>query len=150
MKLSEPINSPLQLDNQLKNFNDLLVRAANATNKHKDGVMKAPSYPSHIIMYVHQRRAARHRWQRTRLPSDKTEFNRRNRIVSRKIKEFKNKSFTDFVSCLSHNAKSNFSLWKAAKRICRPAPTNSPLITADSSQIVTDLSKAEHFASHLE
>ncbi|XKL61602.1 hypothetical protein PGB90_001435 [Kerria lacca] len=99
---------------------------------------------------IKKRRTARHRWQRTRDPADKTLFNRINKETKELIAKINNKSFENFVYSLDATADTNFSLWEVAKVARKPPSYVPPLRVTTDVFVHSDYDKTAAFASHLE
>lgn len=78
------------------------------------------TYPLEIRELVQQKRKARRTWYRTRHPEDKTDWNRIIKILRDKINEMKNETFKSYLSGLSATDDTDYSLWKATRRIKIP------------------------------
>ena len=63
------------------------------------------------------KRKARRKWQQSRHPDDKTIWNRLNRQLKKRILEFKNESISEYLEKLTPDKPTEYSLWKATKRI---------------------------------
>lgn len=96
-----------------------------------------------------KRRKARKRWQISRLPADKTTFNRISKEVTSLIQTIKEKTVNDYLINLSPNKNSDYSLWKATKRLKQPKIGVHPLRTAEAGWARSDKEKAELFAKQL-
>jgi hypothetical protein len=99
---------------------------------------------------VKRKRKARKIWHRTRNHSDKTSWNRISKLLHDKINEVKNKTFKIYLSKLSAENNSNYSLWKGTRCMKRPR-SYVPLIRKDDrSWAHSDQDKADTYACHLE
>lgn len=80
---------------------------------------KAPTYSPHICEYEGEQRAIRHRWQHTRMASDKTEFKSISKKVRMAIKEYKNELLQGYLDTYNFIASQGEeqTLWKAATRV---------------------------------
>lgn len=107
------------------------------------------SYPLEVRQRVRERRKLRRKWHQTRLPEDKTSFNRTNNGLNRLIKKIKQESFNSYLLNLSPQADHDYSLWKATKRFKRPVIHVPPLKNAQGGWAKRDEEKAELFAQHL-
>lgn len=96
-----------------------------------------------------EKRRARRKWQFTRYPGDKSILNRLSNCLKRKISEFKNQSVRNFVSKLTATENTEYSLWKAVKRLKRPQIQNPPLKSEDGKWVGNPKDKARIFADHL-
>lgn len=150
VKLKVRIKTPLELDSVAKEFASIIQDAAiAATPVHSPRVTKELLYPAEVRQLVKQRRRARKKWQRSRLPSDKATFNKISKEVTTLIRTINEKSVNDYLVNLSPHKESNYSLWKATKRLKQPTIGVPPLRTGDGGWARSDLEKAELFADQL-
>jgi hypothetical protein len=92
------------------------------------------------------KRRARNRWQRSRNPVDKREYNLRTRQLRSALQDIQNKTFETYISALSAD---DHSIWKATKHIKRPIAHIPPIRRDDGTWSITDDEKATAFATHL-
>lgn len=128
----------------------ILINAAQQAMPTSKPVPVAHSYPRYILELIRLKRAARHRWQRSRDPADKSRLNALNCKVKDLITKINNKTFNDFISSLDTTADTDYSLWKVAKATRVPKAYNSSLRDNDTMYAHSDEEKAEAFATHLE
>jgi len=108
------------------------------------------TYPLEIRELVQQKRKARRTWHRTRHPEDKTNWNRISKILRDKINEMKNETFKSYLSGLSATDDTDYSLWKATRRIKRPHTHVPPIRKIDGTWARSEQDKAEVYAQYLE
>lgn len=148
--LTKKIEFPCMLDDAVEEFiNDASNAVANCTI-YKEEIPVTRAYPEHIRLLVKERRHARRVWQRTRLPTDKTNFNRLAKKVKEVIKLHNDNSFQQYLGSLSPTEETNYSLWKAARRVRRPTAVNTPLILASGERVSDEQNKANLFAEFLQ
>ena len=75
---------------------------------------------------ITENRRLRRVWQTHRTPDDKRKLNNATRNLTKIIKKFKNDCFQKYLVNLSPSADSNYSLWKASRKLTRPPPPNNP------------------------
>src|SRR5215510_2251909 len=95
---------------------------------------------------VTQKRRTRSRWQRSRNPIDKREYNLRARQLRSALQDIQNKTFETYISALSAD---DHSLWKATRHLKRPITHIPPILREDGTWSITDDEKATTFATHL-
>ncbi|KAL5239731.1 hypothetical protein ACI65C_007141 [Semiaphis heraclei] len=108
------------------------------------------TYPLEIRELVQQKRKARRTWHRTRHPEDKTNWNRISKILRDKINEMKNETFKSYLSGLSATDDTDYSLWKATRRIIRPHTHVPPIRKINGTWARSEQDKAEVYAQYLE
>lgn len=97
-----------------------------------------------------EKRRARKKWQRTRYPADKMVLNRLTHKLTEAIKKYKQDSISSYLEDLSTDKASDYSLWKATKKIKRPITQAAPLRKSDGTWGRTNEEKGNMFADHLE
>jgi len=107
------------------------------------------NYPREIRHQIAQKRKLRNKWKQTRSPDDKRHLNNASQKLKRALREFKNNSFNMYVSGLSADRNSGYSLWKCTKRLNRPIKHVPPIRRTDGSWARTALDKASVFAEEL-
>jgi hypothetical protein len=123
----EQIVSTTQLDKAVEKFSSILIESAKAVTTYREFIPKAHFYTREIKQLVRERRRLRHKWMRTRNPTDKTAFNRLNKAVKLKLANHNEESFQNYLKSLSPTSDTDYSLWQASKRLGRPAKCNLPL-----------------------
>jgi len=151
VNLSSPLETEEQIDRETEQFMADIQQAAEestpaVTQKSKQRI----SYPMEVKKLIQDKRSARRKWQQTRFPGDKSKFNRLSNKLKRYLKEIKNKTINKFLSNLTADSNTDYSLWKAVKRLKRPQKQNPPLKTANGTWAKNSKQKANLFAVHLE
>jgi len=75
---------------------------------------------------IAEKRKARQRWHQTRDPQDKTELNSLAQQLKREIKELTNDSISTYLRELTNDNNTDYSFWKATKKINRPVTQIPP------------------------
>ena len=70
--------------------------------------------------------------------------------LKREIQRIRNETIGKYLSELTNDSKTEYSLWKATKRLKRPIAQNPPIRNADRSWARNNLQKACRFAEHLQ
>ena len=81
-------------------------------------------YPQYIFKKIAEKRRLRRIWQTHRTPDDKRKLSNATRKLSETIKNYNNDRFHKYLASLSSTADSNYSLWKASRKLTR-LPTNN-------------------------
>lgn len=147
--LDAPLQSKEQVDHEIEKLVDDIQSSAWENTPQSVRKNTGIKYPREILALVTEKRRARCRWQRTHAPSDKTTLNRLVRELRNKIKEIKTESINKYLSELSADQSSDYSLWRATKSLKRPIIQASPLKNGDGSWARDNESKAAAFAVHL-
>lgn len=146
------LKSVTDIDEAVSNLVNILQSAAKTATPSADGklVRSAIKYPLEVWELVAEKRRARHLWHQSRNPSDKTVFNNLCKKLHNKIQEINNNSFQSYLQSLSPTATTNYSLWKATKKIKKPTTQIPPLCSSNGGWARSDEEKDILFASHLE
>jgi hypothetical protein len=75
------------------------------------------NYPKEIRELIAEKRRARKRWQQTRTPAGKTRLNNLSLQLKQEIQEVKNESINSYLRNLTNEKETDYSLWKATKRM---------------------------------
>lgn len=117
-----------ELDDAVEAFVQLIHEAAYRSTPHKDEHRKTNIRVSlEIRNLIKIKRRLRKIWQRTRLPTDKTEFNRAARHLKKRLKQIKNDSVGRYLSELSPLNNNEYNLHRATKYLKRPQKRNIPI-----------------------
>jgi hypothetical protein len=71
-------------------------------------------------------------------------------LLKREIQEVKNESINSYLRGLTNEKETDYSLWKATKRLERPVVHTTPTRKEDGSWARNDEQKAELYADYLE
>ena len=106
-------------------MNTSIINAIRSSTPTKSYISKH-EYPHYILNKIIEKRRLRRVWQTHRTPDDKRKLNNATRKLTKIIKKFKNDCFQKYLVNLSPSADSNYSLWKASRKLTRPPPPNNP------------------------
>ncbi|CAH2100420.1 unnamed protein product [Euphydryas editha] len=149
-KVPPPLKTEDDITNAVEFFNRNVQNAAwNSTplDKYKSD---AQSVAPNILDIIKEKRKTRKLWQQNRCPDTKKIFNHKVRELKQLLERDRNASFQAYLEGLDATAATDYSLWKATKKIKRPIVTSSPLRKLDLSWARSDQEKATTFAEHLE
>uniref|UniRef100_A0A1B0CFJ6 Uncharacterized protein n=1 Tax=Lutzomyia longipalpis TaxID=7200 RepID=A0A1B0CFJ6_LUTLO len=127
-------------------YDSLSVAAPSRTAEHRDMSL---NYPKFIREKIAERRKLRKRWQLSKLPGDKTLFNRASKAVSRILTRHKNNGIQEYLQNLSATEASDYSLWRATKKVNRSQKSVPPIRTPSGEWAKNCEEKATVFANHL-
>lgn len=147
--LTVPLQTTDELDQASENFVKLVQTTAWANTRISKSKKISNSYPEYITKKVKEKRKARKRWQQSRDPADKNILNNLTQQLRRDIKWFKENSLKNYISNLSAEKESNYSLWKATKKGKNTVAHRAPIKKTDGSWAKSNKEKAEIFAEHL-
>lgn len=150
IKLNVPIKSIQQLELESKKFIiDVQQAAWNNTpeiRRRTAGI----NYPKEIRDLIKEKRRARKEWQKSRTRENKTVLNNLTQQLKREIQEIKNESINKYLRELTDDQNSDYSLWKAAKRLNRPIKSIPPIREESGIWARTNKQKAALFATYLQ
>ena len=95
------------IDNAIQCLQIAITEATKEATPSTKPPLVAASYPQEIMKLIKAKRAARHRWQTTRDPADKSRFNRLCKQIKKLIAETDSKRFDDFLYSLDSTEKTN-------------------------------------------
>jgi hypothetical protein len=144
------IKTKSEIDVAIAEYTRTLQESAKAATPLSPITVPVVTYPPDIREMVLEKRRARKRWQRTRLAHDKATLNRLTRKLSQKIKSFKNKSFKTYLENLDGTPDTDYSLWKACRKIKRPPFQAQPIRKENGEWAKSEEETASAFARHLE
>lgn len=107
------------------------------------------SYPKEIKLMVIEKRKLRRKWQHSRNPILKTLLNKATKELNRAIKELENNSLGKYLSELSNDESTNYSLWKVTKKSKQQTTQSFPIKMENGHWAKTNEQKAEVFSDHL-
>ena len=139
-----------QLETQAEKYMTIIQRAAYESTRQVKYTVKASSYPIEIRTLIANKRKARKVWQISRDPTKKTILNNISQRLKREIQKFKDDSINTYVRNLSATKDTDYSMWKATKKISKQITSIPPLRTENGSWAKSNKQKAELFADHLE
>ena len=88
-------------------------------------------------------------WQNTHQPNDKTNLNNATKKLKELLHSHKNKAIQSFLESLTPTETTDYSLWKATKKIKHPQISIPPIRKTDGNWARTNKEKADTFAKHL-
>ena len=125
--LEVQLKTPQHIEEEAEKFTKLVQRAAWNNTKEIKRRTVGINYPAEIKQLVGEKRKARRRWQQTRDPKDKTVQNRRTTNLKREIQKWKEESVQYYLVNLTNEKETEFSLWKATKKLKRPLSQIPPI-----------------------
>ena len=84
-----------------------------------------------------------------RTRENKKHLNKLAKEIENKIKEHDNNEFAKFIGALSTHENSNYSLWKATKKIKKAIKPASAIRNADNTWARSNEEQAREFSNHL-
>jgi predicted ATP-dependent endonuclease of OLD family len=131
INLLVPLRSEEQLDKEVKKFIVDIQQSAWVNTPEIKRRLKGNNYPKEIRELIAEKRKTRRRWQQTRAPQVKTKLNNLTQQLKREIKELQNDSISCYLRELTNDNNTDYSLWKATKKINRATMQTPPIRTTD-------------------
>ena len=103
-----------------------------------------------IKQKITEKRKLRKRWQNTRSPQDKAALNKAIKELKQLLHEEKQQAIQTYLANLTATDATDYSLWKATKRLKQPQTPIPPLRTSGGEWAKSDIQKANLLASHFE
>lgn len=148
--LPATLNTIEEIENSVISFTETIQKAAWFSTPVLKKKQVGLNYPNYIKNLLSEKRRLRRTWQETRAPEDKTNFNRAAQKLKRKLKEFKDQTYQNYITSLGTDKNSDYSLWKCTKKLNRPIVQSCPIKSAEGIWLRTSIEKAATFADHLE
>jgi len=146
INLNISLKTPNEVEDAVQNFTESIQSAAWNSSTIQNYHANSHSTPTHVRELITQKRRARARWQRTRLPSDKNLLNNLTSSLKRMLSKIRNESFNNWTSSLT--AESG-SLWRATRSCLKQKTAQAPLKNSNGNWCKTDKEQADAFCSHL-
>jgi hypothetical protein len=101
-----------------------------------------------IKQKILEKRKIRKRWQNTRSPQDKTKLNKAVKELKQLLNDAKQEAIQTYLESLTVTEATEYSLWKATKRLKQPQTPIPPLRTDGGEWLKSDTQKANVLAEH--
>ncbi|KAL4136344.1 hypothetical protein QTP88_007892 [Uroleucon formosanum] len=153
---SKTVEAQIQLNVSLKDHSEIDAAIHSLTNIIQNSALSS-SFPTHLNTkygnlpqylrnLITEKRRARSKWQRTHLPSDKITFNQLNCNLKNLLRKHNSNSYQNYIKSITNSDK---SLWKATKNLLKEKNIVPPLRNTDNSYAISNIDKANLFATHL-
>lgn len=151
INLRVPLKHTTQLESEARMFLSNIQQCVwKNTPEYIQKKTATASYPNRILHLITEKRKQRQKWQRTRFPADKTLLNNLTKRLSREIQNFRDESMRKYLSELTCDRTTDYSLWKATKHIKKPITQIPPIKEENGQWAVNNNQKVIRFANHLE
>jgi hypothetical protein len=107
-------------------------------------------YLQKIQNLLTEKRKARRKWKQSRAPQDKTILDKLTAELTKELKQLRNESFSIYLSELTNDKSTEYSLWRATKNLKRPILHVPPIKNTNRSWARNNEQKVKIFADHLE
>ena len=136
------------IETAMEYLNTSIINAIRFSTPAKTSISKH-EYPQYILKKIAEKRRLRRIWQTYRTPEDKRKLNNATRKLSKTKENYNNDRFHKYLTSLSPTADSNYSLWKASRKLTRPPQIIPPIRRPQGGWARSPIEKANLFAKHL-
>jgi len=105
--------------------------------------------PIIVKQKIAEKRKARKRWQLTKAPQDKQNYNKLAKELENVLHNLKNEGIQGYLKGPTPTEVTDYSLWKATRELKRPQHHTPPVRINQNTWARTDKQKATAFAEHL-
>jgi len=134
---------PLKTDRDIEDYGHHVVQTIqqaawfSTTNPHKHSNQNtcAPALRQKIL----DKRWLRRRWQHTRSPQDKANLNKATKELKILLHNYKQQAIQTYLESLTPSEATDYSLWKATKRLQRPQTPIPPFRTPGGEWAKSDV-----------
>ena len=144
-----PLKTPEHIEQAVTTLTETIQEAAWASTIPEATKRQTKIIPPDILEKIREKRKAKAKWQKHRSRENKKHLNKLAKEIKNKIKEHNNNEFTKFIETLSAHENSNYSLWKATKKIKKPIKLAPAIRKADNTWARSNEEQAEEFSKHL-
>jgi hypothetical protein len=149
LRLNIPLETVKDIEEAIAEFTNVIQKGAWSAIPHDKPQTKYSEYPWEVRDQINERKLRR-RWQMSRHPEDKRRYNEVARKLKDRIKRIKEETFQTYLQVtLTVTADTDYSLWKATKRLKLPQRI-PPIRNADQTWARSDKEKGNTSAGHLE
>ncbi|KAI4480973.1 hypothetical protein M0802_014092 [Mischocyttarus mexicanus] len=133
-------------DHAVKIFTQNIIDAIRSTTPLLD-YKTGHDYPAYILNKIVEKRKLRRKWHNSRSPEDKRKLNKATRVLRKILQNFKNEGFQYCLRNMAPTADSNYSLWKATRRLTHTTQGTPPMRKPQGEWARTPIDKVNLFAS---
>ena len=144
-----PLKSAKDLEKSIEIFNKVLHSAAMEATLQIEPKNRVLNIPTYIKMKLQNKRRLRRIWQITRSKLDKTKLNQATKDLKEALHIERNNEIANYLEKLTPTEATEYSLWKATKKIKQPQQFIPPIRTQNGTWARNDEEKADVFAKHL-
>lgn len=156
----EKLDYLISLDQPLKTEVDIERAVEYLTKKVQEAAWFAtPIYEPHqrkneispsVKEKIAEKRQLRKQWQQARTRKNKYKLNKATKELKDLIQREQNEGIQEYLESLTPTEATEYSLWKATRRLKIPQKHNPPIKNTDNTWARNDKDKANAFSKHLE
>ncbi len=148
--LNIPLKNAKDIDSALDSLTFLLKESAAESTPVYKTLPKKISTSATIQKLITEKRKIRRQWQVSRSPLLKTKLNKAIKELKNALSEERNENLSNYLCELSATEATDYSLWKATKKLKRPVIMCPPIRNKAGTWARSDQEKCDVFADHLE
>ena len=115
-----PLKTPEHIEQAVATLTATIPGAARTTTTPESTCRQTITIPQEILDKIRKKRKAKAKWKKYRTRENKKHLNKLANEINNKIKEHNDSEFAKFIGTLSTHENTNYSLWKATKKIRKP------------------------------
>ena len=145
LPLDVPLKTDVDVEACVNQFVHIIQQAAWSSTSTPHRTYQVDECAPRIKQKILDKRKLRKRWQTTRSPQDKAIFNKSTHELKLLLNDLKQQAIQSYPETLTATEATEYSLWKATKRLNRPQTHIPPLRTAAGDWAKSDTQKAHVF-----
>lgn len=149
ISLSIPLKTNMEVEQAVLDFTCIVQDSAWCSTPDSHVPVVTEVLPQSIREKISERRRLQRRWRKYRSPDTKSEFNRCSKRLTELLADLRDSSIQGYLEELTPGADSDYSLWRATKRISRPVVPIPPIKSSSGAWARSPEEKAQTFAEHL-
>lgn len=149
ISLDVPLKSKIDIEDAVLNLTQNIQTASWSATPPVTTRLINGKIPTIIRDKLEEKRKLRKQWQYNRTEINKRKLNRATKELKILIQKNRNQEFQKYLENLTPTEATEYSLWKATKRLKRPQQHNTPLKNDNNTWARSDKDKAETYAKHL-
>ncbi|CAG4981213.1 unnamed protein product [Colias eurytheme] len=150
LELNIQLKSNPDIVEAVEHFNNCIQQSAWYATPSVGESLRKETCPKSVRELLAEKRKARKRWQSTGFPVDKKHLNYLQMKLKTLLHNIDNQNIQTSLERMDATAETNFSLWKASKKLKQPVSSNPPIRKGNTEWASSDAQKADTFAEHLE
>lgn len=149
LMLQVPLKTARNIEDALEHFVQTIQQAAWNSTPDSSEYTNSDTCSAVVKQKIIAKRKLRKQWHNTRSPLDKAKLNKAVKELKQLLHEERNRGIQNYLKDLTATEATEYSLWKATKRIKRPQIAIPPLRSEGGEWAKSDKEKAELFSKHL-
>lgn len=147
--LNVQLSNEQNIDDAVKLLTENMSEAAVLSTPKENSKQKDEKLSRAVKKLLSEKRTIRKRFQITRAPCDKKKLNKAIKDLKKTLAKNRENELQHFLENLNPYEASDYSLWKATKKLKRPQVAQPAIRCKNGMWARSDQEKADTFASHL-